>query len=135
MDGENKKILMVDDDVDLLDIYQPVLQKAGYQVQVAYNSTEGLEQFQKFQPDVVFVDLSMEHFDSGFVLCHKIKNLPRKNNCHIVIMTAAGHETGIRFSTQTDEEKNWIKADDYLEKPISSRDLLAYINEKVFKNR
>ena len=135
MNEQNKKILMVDDDSDLLEVYQPVLLRAGYQVRLAYNSIEGMEQFREFKPDAVFVDLSMEHYDSGFVLCHKIKNLPEGRHCRIVIMTAAGHETGIRFSTHTDEEKNWIKADDYLEKPISSRDLLVYVNEKLFKNR
>lgn len=48
-------------------------------------------------------------------------------------MTAAGHETGIRFSTQTSEERKWILADDYLEKPIRPKDLLAYLGDKVFK--
>ncbi len=129
----NKKILMVDDDIDLIDIYKPVLENAGYTVKAAYDSNEGFQAFQDFNPDVVLVDLAMEHFDSGFVLCHKIKKLEKSKNIPVIIMTAAGHETGIRFTTQTNEERNWIKADDYLEKPISPRDLLQYLNEKVFK--
>jgi hypothetical protein len=48
-------------------------------------------------------------------------------------MTSAGQDTGIRFSTETAEETNWIKADDYLEKPISPRDMVLYLNDKVFK--
>ncbi len=130
-----KKILMVDDDADMLDIYKPVLENAGYDVKLAYNGAEGLQAFKDFSPNAVFVDLSMEHFDSGFVLCHKIKKLPAAADVPVIIMTAAGHETGIRFSTQTAEEKNWIKADDYLEKPIAVNDLVQYLDEKIFKNK
>jgi CheY-like chemotaxis protein len=129
----SKKVLFVDDDVDLMHMYEPFLKKNGYDVQVAFDSEEGLEKFLAFKPDVVFVDLAMEHFDSGFVLCHKIKQLPESKGTPVVIFTSAGHETGIRFSTQTEEEKKWIKADDYLEKPVSARDLLQYLNEKIFK--
>ncbi|HNR68208.1 MAG TPA: response regulator [bacterium] len=129
------KILLVDDDVDLINLYQPILQNAGFEVEVAYNAEEGIQKFSQFKPEAMLVDLAMEHFDSGFVLCKKIKSLPEGKNIPVVIMTAAAHETGIRFSTQTEEEKNWIKADDYLDKPISARDLLQYVTEKLFKNR
>ena len=129
----NKKVLIVDDDVDLIQMYQPVLEKAGYECQVAYDANEGMQVFEQFLPDVMFVDLNMEHFDSGFLLCHKVKQTEHGKEIPVIIMTAAGHETGIRFSTKTEEEKQWIKADDYLEKPISARDLVQYLNEKIFK--
>jgi len=128
----NKKILMIDDDVDLVQLIKPVLEKEGYQVAAAFDSREGWDLFQSFAPDVILMDLAMEHFDSGFVLCHKIKYSDQGKNPPIIMMTAAGHETGIRFSTQTAEERRWIRADDYLDKPIRPRDLLAYLREKVF---
>lgn len=127
------KVLLVDDDVDLIEQYTPVLEQAGYQVKGAFDSKEGLEAFAAFQPDVVFVDLSMEQFDSGFVLCQKIKKTDKGSEIPVIIMTSAGHETGIRFSTDTAEEKKWIRADDYLEKPVAPRDLVQYLNEKIFK--
>ena len=127
------KVLMIDDDVDMLDMYQPILDRDGYNVRTESDSTKAVDVFKQFQPDIVFVDLAMEHFDSGFVICHKIKALPEGKNTPIVILTAAGHETGVRFSTETSEETKWIKADDYLEKPISARDLLQYLNGRVFK--
>lgn len=128
----NKKILMIDDDVDLVQLIKPVLEKEGYQVAAAFDSREGWELFQTFHPDVILMDLAMEHFDSGFVLCHKIKNSDQGKSTPIIMMTAAGHETGIRFSTQTEEERRWIRADDYLDKPIRPKDLLSYLREKVF---
>jgi CheY-like chemotaxis protein len=127
-----KKIMMVDDDYDLLQIYVPVLEKAGYEVATANSAAEGLELFKSFLPDLVLVDLAMEHFDSGFVLCHRIKSMPEGAKIPVVIMTAASHETGIRFSTQTEEERKWIQADDYLDKPIPARELLAFITERYF---
>ncbi|MBN1478738.1 response regulator [candidate division KSB1 bacterium] len=128
-----KKILMVDDDVDLIEQFKPVFEQAGYEFAAAYNSREGLETFKKFEPDAMIVDLSMEHFDSGFVLCHRIKATERGQAIPVIIMTSAGQDTGYRFGTDTAEEKNWIKADDYLEKPISPRDLVQYLGEKIFK--
>jgi len=128
-----KKILIVDDDVDLIQQYQPVIEQAGYSVAVAYNGEEGLERFRSFKPDAMIVDLSMEHFDSGFVLCHRVKSTEAGVKIPVIIMTSAGQDTGIRLSTDTSEETNWIKADDYLEKPIAPRDLVQYLGEKVFK--
>jgi CheY-like chemotaxis protein len=125
------KILLIDDDVDLTQMYAPVLEHAGYTVRSAHNSVEGLEAFTSFQPDVALVDLSMEHYDSGFVLCHKIKALPEGRNAMVIILTSAGHETGFRFSTQTREERSWIKADDFLDKPVTAHDLLHYLDEKL----
>lgn len=129
----SKKILMVDDDVDIIEQYRPALEKAGYMVEAGHDSVEGFEKFKEFQPDVVFVDLAMEHFDSGFVLCHRIKSTEEGKKTPVYILTSAGHETGFRFSTDTSEEKRWIKADGYLEKPIPAADLIQFLKEKVFK--
>ncbi len=128
-----KKILIVDDDVDVIQLYRPFLENAGYLVETGHDSIDGFEKFNQVVPDAVFVDLAMEHFDSGFVLCHKIKNLPEGAQTPVYILTAAAHETGFRFSTETSEEKAWIKADGYLEKPVAPADLVQFIKEKVFK--
>ncbi len=131
----NKKILMVDDDVDLIQQYKPILEQAGYEVAVAYSGEEGLQSFKTFKPEAMIVDLSMEHFDSGFVLCHRVKSTEAGKAIPVIIMTSAGQDTGVRLSTDTLEETNWIKADDYLEKPISPRDMVQYLGEKVFKEK
>ena len=133
MSEQPKKVLMVDDDIDLLDMYEPALKQAGYDIKTLCDSSKAIDVFKEFRPDIMFVDLAMEHFESGFVICHRIKTIPEGKDTPVIILTAAGHETGIRFTTSTDEETNWIKADDYLEKPISARDLLQYLNERVFK--
>lgn len=127
----NKRILLIDDDPDLIDMYQPYLQQNGYDVKAAYNTTEAKELFESFDPGIIFCDLVMEHFDSGFVLTHWLGRQANRDDRWVVIFTSTGHETGYRFSTKTKEEKSWINADDYLDKPIAPRDLLQYIEEKV----
>ena len=84
-----KKILMVDDDIDLIQQFQPVLEQAGYDVAVAYDGQEGLELFKSFKPDAMIVDLSMEHFDSGFVLCHRVKSTEQGQDIPVIILTSA----------------------------------------------
>ncbi|HDR03674.1 MAG TPA: response regulator [Candidatus Marinimicrobia bacterium] len=133
MENTMTKVLLIDDDYDMIELYKPFLEKHGFQVEAAYGSEEGLEKYKAFRPDVVFCDVVMEHFDSGFVLVHRFRNLIEGHKPFIVIFTSTGHETGYRFSTQTNEERKWINADDYLEKPISPNDLFQYLKEKVLK--
>ena len=127
----SKRILLVDDDPDLIDLYQPYLQQKGYKVEAAYTLDEAKEKFTEFDPDIVLTDLVMEHFDTGFIFCHWMSKQPKRDKRWIVIFTSTGHETGYRFSTKTKEEKSWINADDYLEKPIVNYELLQYIEEKA----
>ncbi|MDZ7796493.1 MAG: response regulator [Candidatus Marinimicrobia bacterium] len=97
--------MLVDHDHDLIEMYQPYLKQHGYNVKAAYNSEEAKTIFQEFDPDIIFCDLVMEHFDSGFVLCHWMNRQPEREKRWVVIFTSTGHETGYRFSTQTKEEK------------------------------
>jgi len=70
-----KKILVVDDDIDLLEQVQAILQADGYEVQAAGGQEEAEEKLLEFIPDIAVIDLMMENMDSGFVLCHNIKKL------------------------------------------------------------
>ncbi len=128
-----KKILLVDDDVDIIETYLAVLDAAGYDVRFAHDGATGYALFREFLPDVAVVDLAMEHFDSGFTLCKRIKDLPEGANTPVIILTSAGHDTGYRFSTQSNEEKQWIKADHFLDKPVAPQDLLQFLHDRVLK--
>jgi DNA-binding response OmpR family regulator len=70
---KNKKVLLVDDDLDLLEQHKLLFQSKGYEVVTADNSKEGFEIFKKEKPDAAVIDLIMEQHDSGFILCYKIK--------------------------------------------------------------
>ena len=129
----SRKILLIDDDVDLVEVNRVALEAAGFEVDAAYDSDSGLAAFDRFRPDVVFVDLVMEHADSGFRLCRKLDQHQHGSAVCIVMLTSAAHETGFRFSIETSEERKWIKADYYLEKPVPPAELVRFLQEKILK--
>ena len=127
-----KKILLVDDDIDLLEQNKILLETKGFEVVTAESAQEGLEVFKKENPDAAIVDLIMEEHDSGFVLCHRIKSTEHGKKIPVFILTSATYETGFKFSVKTSEEQEWIKCDDILNKPVVVEELISKL-ENFFK--
>jgi CheY-like chemotaxis protein len=125
----NKKILLVDDDLDLLEQNKIVLEGKGYDVITAESSKEGWELFKSAKPDIAVVDLIMEEHDSGFILSYKIKKDEHGKNIPVFVLTSATYITGFKFGASTEEEKEWIKCDAILNKPIVVEDLLSKIDQ------
>jgi len=119
-----KKILLVDDDIDLLEQHKTILQAKGFKIVTAENVEDGWNVFKKEKPDAAVIDLIMEEHDSGFILCHRIKRDPNGKNIPVFILTSATYVTGFKFGASTSEEKEWIKADALLNKPIVEEELL-----------
>ncbi len=117
MNGK-KKILLVDDDLDLLEQNKILIESMGYEVITANSSKEGWEVFRKTKPDACVIDLIMEEYDSGFVLCHRIKKDEHGKNIPVFILTSATYDTGFKFGASTSEEKEWINADEIINKPV-----------------
>ncbi|NMB81476.1 MAG: response regulator [Ignavibacteria bacterium] len=120
-----KKILLVDDDIDLLEQNKTLLESRGFKVITAENSEDGFILFLKELPDAAIIDLIMEQMDSGFVLCYKIKKTEHGKKIPVLMLTSATYETGFKFSTSSKEEKEWIKCDGVINKPVVIEDLLA----------
>jgi CheY-like chemotaxis protein len=120
-----KKILIVDDDLDLLEQNKIMMETKGFKVITAESGKEGFEVFQKEKPDAAIVDLIMEEMDSGFILCHKIKKTEYGKKIPVFMLTSATYETGFKFNSSTPEEKNWIKCDGFLNKPVVVEELLS----------
>ncbi len=120
-----KKILIVDDDFDLLEQNKVLMESKGFTVVTAETGKEGFEVFQREKPDVCIVDLIMEEMDSGFILCHKIKKTELGKKTPVFMLTSATYETGFKFNSSTKEEKDWIKCDGLLNKPVIVEELLS----------
>lgn len=118
-----KKILLVDDDYDLLDQNKILLESIGYEIITADNVEDAWNLFKKEKPDAAIVDLIMEEHDSGFILCHRIKRDPVGKNIPVFLLTSATYVTGYKFGAATKEEKEWIKCDAVLNKPIVFEEL------------
>jgi len=119
-----KKILLVDDDLDLLEQHKLLLEAKGFKIVTADNAEDGFNVFKKEKPDAAILDLIMEQHDAGFILCHRIKRDPVGKNIPVFILTSATYVTGYKFGASTPEEKEWIKCDDILNKPIVEEELV-----------
>ena len=84
----------------------------------------------KIKPDLAILDLMMESDDSGFILSYKLKKM--NPELPIIISTGVSAETGMNFGLSSREDKNWIKADLYLEKGTRPEQLKLEI-EKLLK--
>lgn len=127
MSDLKKLVLIVDDDQDYLEQMKIQVESFGFEVVTAGGKTEGEELLQSIKPDLAIFDLMMETQDSGFVLAYKAKRI--YPNMPVIIATAVTAETGISFNVETEEDKNWIKADLYLEKGIRGDQLHREINK------
>ncbi len=135
MENEKKKILLVDDDVDLLEQSKIQIEANGYAVVTAESSNEGWEKFKAEKPDAAVIDLMMEEHDSGFVLSYKIKKDSYGKNIPVIVVTSAAYITGYKFDVSTGEEREWIKCDEILNKPVVIEELVqkieSYFTEKA----
>ncbi len=117
-DGEIKKILIVDDDIDLLEQNKLLLEARGYKVVTAQSGADGWEVFKSEKPDAALIDLIMEENDSGFILSYKIKKDVKGKDIPVFVVTSATYLTGFKFGASTAEEKEWIKCDEIINKPF-----------------
>ena len=130
---KNVKILIVDDDEDLLDGQKLYLTNKGYEVKTALSMEEGLKIIENYKPDIIIVDLMMEHYDTGFVFCKKIKENPVLKDVPIIMQTAAAKKTGFTFNAKNPEAKKWMKVDEILTKPVPLTDLEEKIKRYLKK--
>jgi len=130
MSIEGKVIFVVDDDYDYLFQLKYQLERWGCKVITAESQKQAEEVMKDLKPDLAILDLMMENEDSGFVLSYKMKR--KYPDVPVIIATAVSAETGMSFGTHAGEDKNWIKADTYLEKGIQPENLKKEL-EKLLK--
>lgn len=116
-----KKILVVDDDPDILDQVTAILSSDGYEVVSAQGQASAEEVLLKIRPDLAIVDLMMEEKDSGFVLSYQIKKLYPATP--VILLTAVTGATGLSFASQSGEAQSWTQVDRMLDKPVRSEQL------------
>ena len=123
------RILIVDDDTDLIEGQKAFLEKNGYQIETALTVEEGLEKAKAKAPDIILADLMMEHYDSGFVFCKKVRDLPGLAKVCIIMQTAAPRKVGFTFEAGATPGREWMKVDEVLTKPVPLEHLLGKIEQ------
>jgi two-component system alkaline phosphatase synthesis response regulator PhoP len=113
------KILVVDDEQDILELIRHSLNKEGFEVHIAMNGQQAIEKAKQIIPDLILMDVMMPIMD-GMEACRQLKEDPTTKNISIVFLTARSEE----FAELAGFEAG---ADDYVAKPIRSRVLLSRI--------
>jgi len=93
-----KKVLFVDDDRDFLKSQSILFASKGFQVITAESGEEALKVLENEVPDIIFLDLMMEHYDSGFTLSYQIRKDDRFKNVPLVMLSGVASQTGRRFA-------------------------------------
>ena len=119
------RILIVDDDPDVLDQVGLILGSEGHEVKTAGSQEEAEETLLSFIPDICVIDLMMEQMDSGLVLAHNIKRL--YPDTPVIMLTAVQSATGLDFRARSGEAAKWVKADAVLDKPVRPEQLKAEV--------
>ena len=111
-------ILIVDDDKDLLEGQKLYLEEKGFVVDTAESMEDGLKRLECFVPDLIVVDLMMEHYDTGFVFSKKVRDMPGFADVPMLMQTAASKEVGFTFDASDPKARRWMKVEEVLIKPV-----------------
>ena len=123
--SENKKILVVDDDPDIIAQLSAVLGSEGYEILKAGGEEEAEEVLMTVRPDLVILGLMMEHADSGFVISYHLKKI--YPGTPVILLTAVTAALRMSFDAQSPEAKSWLKVDRVMNKPIRPEQLKAEV--------
>lgn len=114
-----KKILIVDDEPNIVISLEFLMKKEGFDVAVAVDGEEALAKVDSFRPDLVLLDVMMPK-KSGFEVCEALRADSEKAGLLVVMLTAKGRETEVAKGLA-------IGADAYVTKPFSTKDLVAKV--------
>lgn len=115
----SKKILLVDDEADILELIKYNLDREGFEVRVAYNGKKAIAEAISFIPDLILLDVMMPEMD-GVETCIELRKMPKLKHVVIAFLTARGED----YSQIAGFEAG---ADDYITKPIKPRVLVSKV--------
>lgn len=116
-----KRILVVDDEPDLVEMIKMRLEASGYEVIPAYDGKEALDKAKKEKPDLIILDLMLPKID-GYKVCRMLKFDEKYKKIPIIMFTARAQEQDIKLGKD-------VGGDAYITKPFEPQGLLAKIKE------
>ena len=126
MSNAKHKVLIVDDEPDILELIEYQLKKEGYQVFTARNGQEAITAAKKYQPELIMLDIMMPKMD-GIEACRIMRSMPEFKHTFIVFLTARSEEYSEIAGFN-------VGADDYIAKPIKPRAMVSRINAILRRN-
>jgi len=117
------RILIVDDDPDIVEACGLFLMKAGHTVQGAYSRAEGMALVAASEPDLMILDVMMEQPDDGFTMAQELRRQGR--NFPILMLTSVASASGLAFG----KDAEMVPVDDFQAKPVEPKVLVAKVAE------
>ena len=121
--SEKTRILIADDEPNIVTSLEYLMQRAGYDVRAAKDGDEALALVESFRPQLVLLDVMMP-MRSGYDVCQKIRERPEWRDIRIVMLSAKGREAEVSKGLS-------LGADAYLTKPFANRELLDTVGALV----
>lgn len=115
----SKKVLIVDDEPNIVTSLEFLLERNGYTVQVARDGDAALASIADFTPDLILLDVMLPN-KSGFDVCQRIRANPEWQDVQIIMLTAKGRDSEVTKGLA-------LGANDYVTKPFSTKELLARV--------
>jgi two-component system alkaline phosphatase synthesis response regulator PhoP len=125
-----RKILIVDDDPDLVEAVTMILESKKYTVAAAYGGIEGLQKAKSEKPDLIVLDVMMPDKD-GYAVCKEMKADPKLSKIPILLLTAVVSKIPTTHYTQ--QMGMETEADDYMDKPVEPAELVNRIEVLLAK--
>lgn len=128
---DKPKILIIDDDPDIVELVRITLEANNYEVHSAENGTKGLRLVKEVHPDLIILDVMMDSVTEGFHVSYQLKNQDPHSEYRdfshipIIMMTGISEKTGMKFSPERDGE--YLPVEEFLEKPVKADPLLEKI--------
>jgi DNA-binding response OmpR family regulator len=121
-----RKVLIADDEPNIVTALEFLLGRAGYEVRTAANGDEALALLESFAPDLVLIDIMMPG-KSGYEVCQRIRERPEWRHVKIVMVSAKGRDAEISKGMS-------LGADLYVTKPFSTQELIAAVDRLLARN-
>jgi DNA-binding response OmpR family regulator len=115
------KVLVVDDEPNIILSLDFLIRKAGYELYIARNGQEALQTAQEHKPQIIVLDIMMPDID-GFEVCRRIKANPETSEAKIIFLSAKSKMDDVKKGLD-------LGADDYITKPFSTKHLMEKIKE------
>jgi CheY-like chemotaxis protein len=124
------KILMIDDDPDIIEAVRIPLEAVGHVVHTARSGREGLQRIRQVSPDLIILDVMMDSFTEGFKISLKLRDLSSDEfadfrHVPILMLTAIHSATALRF----EPDEDYLPVDAFLDKSAPPETLLARVDE------
>ena len=131
MNKKKEKILVIDDDSQMVEFVKRVLEAHSYQIHSAPSAEKGLKKVKEVSPDLIILDVMLETRGEGFRTAQKLKSPDAQSEYRayshipILMLTAINSKMKFRYSPETDGE--YLPVEDFVEKPVEPSELLKRV--------